>query len=497
MKRIDIHCHPSIKPYGQSFSFHPAGQNTTNVKQKNSIFHYDPPTAFDRLLNRTVMGLTKFTQTDVTTLHKGGFSVVVVSLSPLEKPFITNAAGNNLIADGVTNLVTGVGKARIDDVQASVYRYFNDLEKDYQFYCQLDGAEVTVAGQRLRYKLVRSFTAIDNAPVMSDVHTVFMLMSIEGGHAFNNRSYLTYNHDDVLNNIRIVKQWEYPPVFVTLAHHFKNHLTGHAQSLTGVVDWMTNQEADMNADLHEIGKEAIRLLLNPNEGARCLIDIKHMSEKARTTYFQMLKGEFSGEGIPVVVSHGAVNGLVSPQNKTVSTLPEAGAFYSGDINFYDSEIIDIARTGGIFGIQLDERRIAGKERLKKSNLWFASRSKRLLAKSELVWNQIVYIARLLDRAGLDAWTLQALGTDFDGVIDPVNMFWTAEDMPLLEQNLLIHAQRFVDKSIHEMSVPNQISAHDIVANFMGANAERFFRNAERGCLVDATVADRAQEALVM
>jgi microsomal dipeptidase-like Zn-dependent dipeptidase len=475
MKRIDIHCHPSIKPYGRSFSNNPAGLNTGQVKMPNSIYHYYKPSAWDRFLNRMVMGLTEFTQTDFTSLHKGGFSIIVASLSPLEKQFITNYTGDNVISDGISNLVTGVGKERIEDIQSSVYRYFNDLRMDYDFYIQLNMRIVEIEGKKVQYKMVRTFKEIENAELNPDVHTLFVFTSVEGGHSFNNKNYKTYDRDDILNNVRTVKSWEFPPVFVTLAHHFKNHLTGHAQSLTGVVDWLTNQEADMNGELHEIGKEVIRLLLHhdKNNGPRCLIDIKHMSVKARHTYFDMLKNEYAGDSIPIIVSHGAVNGLISSSQKIVSHITNADTFDSDDINFYDDEIVRIGASNGLFGVQLDERRIANKERLRESNLILASRRKRLLAKSELVWNQIRYIAELLDYNDMAAWDIQCLGTDFDGIINPVNLFWTAEDIAYLEQNLLIHATTFIEKQGSLLKEKNRLQPTEIIEKFIYKNAELF------------------------
>lgn len=477
MSRIDIHCHPSIKPYGKSFSLNPSGQNSDNPSHTNSLYHYNKPTAFDRFLNRMVMGLTKFTQTDFTTLHKGGFSVIIASLSPLEKQFITNLSGDNPIADGISNLVTGIGKARIEDVQSSVYRYFNDLKKDYAYYCQLNEKIITLDGQKVQYKMVKSYSQISETQLNPDVHTIFVFTSIEGGHALNNKNYKTYDRDDIFDNIKAIKKWEFPPVFITLAHHFKNHLTGHAQSLTGVVDWMTNQEPDMNGELHQVGRDAIRLLLNEDAsiGKRCLIDIKHMSVKARKQYFEMLTTEFATQNIPIIVSHGAVNGQINAVSKQASQIPNADTFYTEDINFYDDEILTIARSTGLFGIQLDERRIANTERLKESNLTLASRRKRLLAKSALVWNQIQYIAQLLDKGGLSAWTMQALGTDFDGIIDPVNLFWTAEDIATLEENLLIHATNFMEKHGSSLQPENRMTPTEIIENFSFRNAENFLK----------------------
>ena len=43
-------------------------------------------------------------------------------------------------------------------------------------------------------------------------------------------------------------------------------------------------------------------------------------------------------------------------------------------------------------------------------------------RSELVWKQIQYIAELLDDNDLFAWGNIAIGSDYDGLVDPLNSF---------------------------------------------------------------------------
>jgi len=105
---IDLHIHPAMKPLGKSFNSTP-GKNSSNKNRSNSIWHYDPPTALDKLANITTT-LTKFRQSDFTSLAKGGADIVVVSLCGLEKGFVMNKLGTSLVGDVVGNLVTGLGK---------------------------------------------------------------------------------------------------------------------------------------------------------------------------------------------------------------------------------------------------------------------------------------------------------------------------------------------------------------------------------------------------
>ena len=180
--------------------------------------------------------------------------------------------------------------------------------------------------------------------------------------------------------------------------------------------------------------------------------------------------------IPIIVSHGAMNGLVDSMSRKRSSIVGASDFYEGDINFFDDEVVAIAKSGGVFGIQLDERRVAGKSRLKRSNLIFASRNKRLLAKSKLIWEQILYIARVLDNESLPAWDIQVLGSDFDGIIDPINLFWTAEDIDDLERCLITHVSEFMANESNVFKSFNRISVDEIVSKFIWRNAETFLKS---------------------
>jgi microsomal dipeptidase-like Zn-dependent dipeptidase len=127
----------------------------------------------------------------------------------------------------------------------------------------------------------------------------------------------------------------------------------------------------------------------------------------------------------------------------------------------------------LFGIQLDERRIGSTSLLRFARS-FTKRSKVLYHWAELVWNQIQHIAELLDSQGLFAWEMMCLGTDYDGIIDPINGYWTYEDMPDLESYLLMHAHNYL-KSNPPLSAINLIHEEEIVSRIMGSNAVEFFK----------------------
>jgi hypothetical protein len=96
---VDLHCHPAMKPYGQSFK-NPSGTgaNSSDSSDTTSIWHYDQPSLKDKLLNY-VTGLTKFRQADFSSSLYGSVKVVTASLYPLEKGFVKNRLGSSQISD--------------------------------------------------------------------------------------------------------------------------------------------------------------------------------------------------------------------------------------------------------------------------------------------------------------------------------------------------------------------------------------------------------------
>jgi hypothetical protein len=250
----------------------------------------------------------------------------------------------------------------------------------------------------------------------TEIETIYVIMTLEGAH--NLHASRPAQLSSVLTNTDKMKSWDHKPFFITFAHHFYNEFCGHAESFTDVIqDWLTNQEPFMNTGINAMGWEVLKKLIDNTDGKRIHIDIKHMSALSRKQYIEFLKQEhaeeYSQKQLPLIVSHGSCNGLHSMDNPNHTPGLESTAtkMYSGEINFYDNEILELARSGGIFGLQLDERRIGSKQYINEVHLTFASRTKRMHSNSKLVWNNIQHIVQLLDQNDLFAWDCIAMGTD--------------------------------------------------------------------------------------
>ncbi len=95
-------------------------------------------------------------------------------------------------------------------------------------------------------------------------------------------------------------------------------------------------------------------------------------------------------------------------------------------------------------------------------------------RSELLWNQIQHILEVLDNAGLFAWDCMAIGSDFDGIIDPLNSFWTTEEMPFLADFLERHAYNYMKSAGFKLK-ENNIAADEIIARVMSLNGHNFLK----------------------
>ena len=489
---FDMHCHPAIRPYSRSIKH--GRKNNRNPRKKWSIWHYNPPRGLDKTLNRW-FNLTKFSQANFSELAKGDVKIISACLYPIEHGFGSLRGRKGIWPDCLFNLISEIGYTRINEIQDN-QDYFQDLEYEYEYYKELDGRDIELKkGGQYQYKLIKSFTEIPDCKSISKKNIIWVVLSIEGGHVFNCGMEIPAVRKTVIRNIDRVKNWDHRPLFISIAHHFYNELCGHDESFPRFLKKRLNQFVGMHGGFTQLGREVVERLLDNSEGKRILIDIKHMSTRSREEYYNILDKDFKTKKIPIIVSHAAVNGLKSFDDRRVQIENSQGKFNRVYINIFDDEIVKICDSGGFLGIQLDERRIASKSELlqskgkllkwkrlyKKSEIYrrneaykrkTCSRENLIHNMSLLVWYQIQHIAEVLDLNNKFAWGTAVLGSDFDGLIDPTEVFWTAKDLRYLEDKLLELATDFMNNAGQNMNVPanRSITAQEIVNNFLRENA---------------------------
>jgi len=452
----DLHCHPTLKTYGRTFD------KGSSSKGKSDIWHQKKPT-FHALFLQRLTGITRFSQADFSSMLSSRVRFAFVSLYPFEKGFFFTPWLPDHISARLAAWVTSIGFHRVTYLQRHK-NYFEDLMGELRFLeesprnCYLNGTKYSWSFLKPGQKT----SCIEKRP-----NHLYVIPTIEGAHILNTglREYgRKASQGEVLDNIRQLKKLENAPFFITLAHNFNNDLCGHAPSLNGL-GGILDQSENMGTGFTKLGWEVIRHLLDPEWGRPIYIDLKHMSLKARKEFYTWHRNTQCAA--PFLVSHGAFTGLTFDESRGRIPL-----FADDEINFYDEELVLLARSGGVFGLQLDAKRLAPKADIRKSV--FSGTAKDQVYKSAgIFWNQIRHAAEVLDAHNLPAWDTLCIGSDFDGTIDPLERIWSVREFNILANELMKYAKAYLKAGTLKQERNRTLSAEEVVRKLTLENAERF------------------------
>lgn len=452
-KFADFHCHPTLKTYGHSFENSSYGFKRRNIwfQQKNSYLR--------KLICRK-LSIAKFSQADFSSFKEGNVKLVTASLYPFEKGFFINLFGRGSLSAFLANAIIGISYYRVRNIQQHL-NYFEDLENEYNFL--LEAVKQNNEVELFFPTKSRDFKLIKNN------NKTAIVFSIEGAHVFNCglRKYgRETNEKEVIENIYKVKNWKVSPATITFAHNFMNDFCGHARSLDPLGK-LVNQDEMLNYGITKLGYKALDALLDTKNGKVIYPDLKHMSLLSRKEYYLHLDQFHKEEKIPVLISHGAVTGTSWANSEVALT---DSIFSDADINFYDEELIIIAKSNGLFAIQMDSRRLAKKSSIKKLH----TKKNIPLASAEIIWNQIKHIAIVLDNHNLNSWNISCIGSDFDGSIEPLPGIYSAADFPRLASNLIGLATFFLSDHNFKNDFNKEITPERIVEQFCFENLYHFY-----------------------
>jgi microsomal dipeptidase-like Zn-dependent dipeptidase len=303
--------------------------------------------------------------------------------------------------------------------------------------------------------------------------TITGLLTVEGAHAFGHylfndtfkREYEELGIEEkitlessMIQNIRRVKTeagGRYAPFFVTFCHHYNNLLAGHARSFSDKTPLLLgfnkpgmrhlfNQEKALGRGFTPLGREVLELMLDREQGRRMLVDCKHMSVATRQEFYEIIrkKREEENDSIPIIHGHAAINGWLSldhAKDKEETAELDKGQFFSRwQINLTNEDILETYDSDGLIGLVLHEGRIPGdafkkkakklKKKVDKARAGSAQKAdlqKELLEMyMQLLWSNIFHIVKVVkeNRPAGNAWKMIALGSDYDGLVDPMDSF---------------------------------------------------------------------------
>ncbi len=472
MLKADLHAHSILQPYGELYR----EKKSKKTELLTNIWYYNKPTLLKRWVARLLRRHT-FSQSNFTSAVKGDVHIMGTTLYAPEISFFQHKLPH-FLGNGLESIIARYGNDRIYDIESGRYDYFEDVQRQYQF---LKDARQNKSNSGQAFEIVRSFWDIEKN-ISKSKFDVMAFLTIEGAHNlgcgypdFFQNPITERQKERVMNNINTIKEWEHPVLFITLAHHFYNQVCGHCKSLPDSVEKICDQSYGMDFPISDFGFKVIDRLLNNEGERRILIDIKHMSIASRQHYIEYMEElkEQKNEYIPIIYSHGGPNGRA-----TYGTYPEDSKdkrLNSSDLGLFDVEILAIADSEGIIGLNLDQVVMSSKENLSKviQETTFASSRRKKYAWAGVIWNNIRYMAELLDKNGYAPWDFFCLGTDFDGAINPIHYFMHEKDMDELEKYLKIHIEQYLNSTECRMQLKNQLSATEILERIMMKNVLRF------------------------
>jgi microsomal dipeptidase-like Zn-dependent dipeptidase len=369
---IDIHCHSVMTHYRNQ---------ELNIPACEEI-HREVFTGTESLRSF-------YTQSNFAKLVNGGVGAIVISLYPIEQKFLLpNFPFEGLLEKAISN-ITGFSRNNVRDMlaeeKAGTIHYYDDLVGEYKYLL----SQVNKACNNKEIKIATNYN--EYLANKQSGNIISIIISIEGAHSLGTilSSDLTkkpelvdekdYN-EKYRHNVFAMKKWgsngSHTPFFITLGHHFWNMLVGHAESLPFIFDQKTGKETGFTP----AGLKLIDDLLSdrdanaiPNKTRRVLVDVKHMSPKARKQYYDYVaaKKRTSGLNIPVICSHASVGDAPSLDyfiNRAKDNKKDKNKNYfnTSSLSLNDEDIKVIIDSDGIIGIVLHEGRIAAKDAMKES-----------------------------------------------------------------------------------------------------------------------------------
>ncbi|MEZ4884972.1 MAG: hypothetical protein R3E32_09635 [Chitinophagales bacterium] len=482
---FDLHCHPSFKPFN--------AKNEDGIIPDPNIWKKRQPTEDQKvwILEKFDVGSVFESQINLDAAIEGKLRCITLALYPLERGFVKRGSHQDdsgpfdtdlLNLDKLIAFITGFDVERINELQAFTRSYFTQLQQEYEYLKRHQGKN-TLSKCGYEYQLVSSFNEIEIALNRTDKKVFPIIPSIEGAHAFasdilkkgkvvnmvkeekkkDSPHFKKFQERLLANILKVKTEWEHPPFFITFSHHFYNHLSGHAQTFEfpiTIANWLLHQKGKIHGKKYfdlgitDFGKQALKLLLMryQKEGKKyrsILIDVKHMSAQARIDYYKLLQTTYKDQPIPIICSHSAVNGrktiLEAYTYPAKKKAQKKSTFNLGNINLFDDEIRTIINSDGLIGVMIDERRILGKKLPEDAlatdmdmyALWKKESQEK--AKSvciSVIFNQLLHIVAVYGSE--KAWNHICLGSDYEGLINPVDLYTSAEGFKNMETDFVTH-----------------------------------------------------------
>lgn len=502
---FDLHVHPSLKP----FRYQPNRSIWKNIPEDSDPDHCKNVPSITKSI---VKDVRSDSQCNLLKCQRSKTRVICIALYPIERGMfdLRDFLAGLFDDDKEVNLgacMTSIEKATIQGYYDAIQNddpvdYCGELFEEYKYL--VDQSNSAEPNQKMiiaeDYNQLR--IALD-----ADEDSIVSIITIEGMHSLlkynsfselgqfdnfvNTPGHPAFDHyaQMVENSIQVIKNWgngKHSPFFITFAHHFWNLLCGHARSFAGLTrTFALNQDCGVNLGITELGLGALKKLLSQDNGRRILIDTKHMSAKARKQFYKLRKEEYAsvGDAFPIICSHAAVNGIRTLNeilNKEDKDRHNRNKYFNAwTINLTDEDIIEIINSDGLMGIILHEDRMPGKIVKKRIKKFEDQPDLKRDEYVKLIMGNIFHMVRVKNE--VTAWDHICLGSDFDGIINYIDIYQNVETY----DDLAIHMFQFLNRpiAIPEISMTVEdfetlkfgLSPQEILDKVMYKNMDSFLK----------------------
>lgn len=433
----DLHCHPQIKAFN-------SGHPTPAKNMWEKIFHKTDHNRFAERITATSKNVLKESQCNLYTLAEANVRVFTISLYPIEKGFLNIRNVPRLLIgkiklDIMHEVITGFDSKRISYLKKSP-DYFTDLVDEYNYVRQSTGPSPD--GQ-YQFEIATNYTQLQK--LLKQENTIIGVMSIEGAHSLGSvgndieNLSLEEQKEIMSERIRQLKQWEYPPFTINLAHHFWNGLSGHARSFKLPTSALLNQNKGIDKGITPLGWHVVRELLSRHNGKRILVDVKHMSALARREYYNFLENYnhlHPDDKIPVIFSHAGINGFSTLESSVREADRPAKTrhhrLYKWSINASNDECRFIHESGGLIGIMMDKGNLGGIRTIRETTAVENSEQQRR-EYCRIFWDNCLQAVKAIGHER--AWEVLSLGSDYEGTITHMDPYEGSGKLPLFFSDL--------------------------------------------------------------
>lgn len=434
MPFFDFHCHPGMKP-----QFSDPNTKVTPwdfIDAKLSISR-DVKLRINKLFNEVLNS-----QSNLTQLLDADVKLVGLILHAPEQKIAQALTEKKIVNKGKVNLINGT---RLAYLKTGIHSY--EIIKE-----ELNWLKISKSP-----KAGRKLTVLNKAADFKEheVDTVFGALIIEGLHCFfadpeapgAKKIYLKNFHEFTDENTVVA---------INVCHMQQNQFCNHAH---GIQFFNPPYFYPTGKGITAWGKEMISLMT----AKKILVDIKHMSLKARWELYSLLKDDDDNFIQPIICTHAGTTGLSirdrvkylleKPKDKgpvyEVSYLKPKSRHFNNtyhncsSINLYNEDIENIFLSGGIIGLSFDQRILGFADENVLSNVTVPH-------DLEYISSQEASFFLGPNPTALPPWPND-------------NNVWAAEDFEDLDPSLYIktHRRFLINNIIHILWVANKHAEIDI------------------------------------